>query len=125
LRVNRLSDSYQIIVQMAERKRRWQGVGFDPDDKLRFADRPQDAPIVHLNGPMSIGLLGKTPTLEAGKKGESLSVGIGTPGLGSGTFAAFPGCASPDVPLTLHLEFAKDGAPGETIKERTTLESQH
>ncbi len=51
--------------------------------EFRFADKPQDAPIVHFNGPKTFSL---NPYQQfIGRK--ELFVEFGTPGLGKGTFA--------------------------------------
>jgi len=57
----------------------------DLQGPLQFADRPQDAPVVHLGGPLQIGLL-ELPKLLIGRKKE-VTVVVGTPGLGAGTTA--------------------------------------
>jgi hypothetical protein len=57
--------------------------------------------------------------------GTRIRVGVGTPGLGAGTFAAFPGCAVPDRDLTLDMTFPKAGSLEETIQVRAKLENQH
>ena len=91
---------------------------------LRFADRPQDAPIIHFNGPLTIRLQMDTgvlfvpisydkdgpkrrrwydehpPKYEERKliRGETsaLYAQLGTPGLGRGTFVAFSAGAVPE-----------------------------
>jgi hypothetical protein len=104
-----------------------QVAGDDPGNKLRFAGRPQDAPIVHFGGPIEIGMYGSKGTLE--RRATEIRFGIGTPGLGEGTFAAFQGCACPEGnrqgQIAADIEFPKDGAPGETIKVQTTLRNRH
>jgi hypothetical protein len=64
-----------------------QYAGMDGAGFLQFADRPQDAPIVHFRGPMQMGLYAPqrlvTDTDEC-----KLEVVIGTPGLGKGSFAS-------------------------------------
>jgi len=88
---------------------------------LLFADRPGDAPIIHLNGPWSIGLQDVKQQLIAGQK-TMLQIGIGTQGIGPGTFAfvlypntipndaypradiTFPAGPSGDKPVQLNLE---------------------
>lgn len=104
-----------------------QVAGDDPGNKLRFADRPQDAPIVHFGGPIEIGMYGSSSILE--RKAGEIRFGIGTPGLGEGTFAALQGCACPKGArqghITADIEFPKAGAPGETITVQTTLRNRH
>jgi hypothetical protein len=93
---------------------------------LRFADRPQDAPIIHFNGPLTmrvhmdsgvfhvpIGYQGgdeAPPWSEQHPLGRgtpwSLYAQLGTPGLGRGTFAALSAEAVPaDAHPVADLEF--------------------
>lgn len=62
-------------------------VGYDRADRLRFAGRPEEAPIVHFGGPLTMRFYRQPPRLVPGKRSR-VNVSIGTPGLGSGTFAA-------------------------------------
>ena len=63
----------------------------DAAGPLVFADRPQDAPVIHFDGPLSMGLENycnaKPQALVRGDKPGYLMASIGTPGLGKGTFA--------------------------------------
>jgi hypothetical protein len=63
-----------------------QYVGSTYRDDLVFASRPQDAPIVHLNGPLTLQLVDPPRQWSPGEK-VNLVVLFGTPGLGKGTFA--------------------------------------
>jgi hypothetical protein len=69
---------------------------------LEFATKPQDAPIVHLAGPLSLGLLANRKGHAPLVRGQSLGLTchVGTPGLGKGTFASI-----------CHKEFQKLGQP--------------
>jgi hypothetical protein len=73
--------------------------GYDGPGSLRFADRLQDAPIIHFFGPLTLGRFNPqpdsaSPHLEAGplvRGGQNqLAFSLGTPGLGTGTFAKYP-----------------------------------
>jgi hypothetical protein len=73
--------------------------GYDGPGPLRFADRPQDAPIIHFFGPLTLGRFdpqpySASPHLEPGPlvRGEQnqLAFSLGTPGVGPGTFAKYP-----------------------------------
>lgn len=90
-----------------EVKRRRYLVG-DPDsDPLVFADRPADAPVVHLDG---------RPAIDLSYYGQlCLRVRVGTPGLGKGTFAAL---VLPDVTPVAEIEFPskKPGGPPTFVK---------
>ena len=63
-----------------------QYVGSTYRDDLVFAARPQDAPIVHLNGPLTLQLVDPPRQWSPGETVD-LVVLFGTPGLGKGTFA--------------------------------------
>src|SRR5262249_16722786 len=52
-----------------------------------FARRPQDAPVIHFNGPLTIVPRYESQVLMRGGNGHKFRAGIGTPGLGTGTFA--------------------------------------
>ena len=73
-------------IGLAAKSHGGQYVGASYRDDLVFAPRPQDAPIVHLNGPLTFQLVG--PPRQVGP-GESVDLVVlfGTPGLGKGTFA--------------------------------------
>jgi hypothetical protein len=68
-----------------------QFVGFDDANPFRFAQRSGQAPILHLEGPLSMKLYGEPPTLIAGQEVE-LNIAIGTPGVGPGSFCAIQCC---------------------------------
>jgi hypothetical protein len=81
----------------------------DPDgDPLIFAERPSEAPIVHIDGPLEIDLR----YCVQGRVSRSLMlrVRVGTVGLGRGTFA---GLVLHDATPVTHVEFPskKGGAP--------------
>jgi hypothetical protein len=57
------------------------------EKKLEFAERPSEAPIIHIDGPLSIRLENPRQVFVRGKKPSALPVMIGTPGLGQETFA--------------------------------------
>jgi hypothetical protein len=63
-----------------------QYVGSTYRDDMPFAARPQDAPIVHLNGPLTLQLVDPPRQWSPGENLD-LVVLFGTPGLGRGTFA--------------------------------------
>jgi hypothetical protein len=57
------------------------GLGF-----LIFGKSPKEAPVIHLNGPWTFGVQDWKQRLVAGHKSQ-LQVGVGTPGVGPGTFS--------------------------------------
>ena len=64
----------------------------DGQGYLVFAARPAEAPIIHFNGPWTLGLQDIKQQFVSGQKTE-LQIGVGTPGVGPGTFAfvLYPG----------------------------------
>jgi hypothetical protein len=62
-----------------------QGAGLDARGLLQFADRPQDAPIIHFRGPRTMSLYQQT-TLWLDRS-NNLALVFGTPGVGAGSFA--------------------------------------
>jgi mannose-6-phosphate isomerase-like protein (cupin superfamily) len=60
----------------------------ESERRLTFANRPEDAPIVHFDGPLSFELEDPTQVFVRGPKPTPLAIMIGTRGLGQGTFAA-------------------------------------
>ena len=56
---------------------------YDLHGFLKFADRPEDAPIIHFRGPREATLYGRQ-RLTVGRETD-LDVGVATPGLGPGT----------------------------------------
>ena len=88
---------------------------------LLFADRPQDAPIIHVNGPWTLGLQDVKQRLTAGNK-EMLQIGVGTQGVGPGTFAfvLYPNTIPEKVYPVAEVTFPQ-GAGQKTITEKFTL----
>jgi hypothetical protein len=122
-------------------------------DLLRFADRPQDAPIIHFNGPLTIRLQMDTgvlfvpisydddgpkrrrwydehpPKYEQRKliRGEtsSLYAQLGTPGLGRGTFVALSAAEVPeDVHPVAEIAFPTKDSKKPPIISRVVLKQR-
>ena len=53
---------------------------------LLFAAKPEDAPIIHLNGPYTLALQDRKQRFISGEK-TMLQIGVGPKGIGPGTFA--------------------------------------
>jgi hypothetical protein len=86
---------------------------------LQFASRPQDTSVVHFGGPLHMGLQ-PLQKLVRGRESE-LRAGVGTPGLGAGTFAMleFEGRIPKNVHPKAEIEFPPAG-PGKA-PERLTV----
>lgn len=65
-----------------------QHAGQDRTGILQFAARAEDAPIVHFNGPLTLDLYLTQEPLRSDRE-VRLSVAVGTPGRGMGSFASF------------------------------------
>lgn len=97
---------------------------------FRFSDRPKDAPIVHLNGPLVVHpwlpmLPPETqhPPLIRGAETNQLVIRIGTDGIGTGTEAwlnPFKGIPE-DVHPVADIEFPNKQSGGKPIKVRLSL----
>jgi hypothetical protein len=63
------------------------GAWGDEQSPLEFAARPQNAPIVHIGGPLQMGFEVRNPLSNLGNGKFELNAAVGTKGLGPGTFA--------------------------------------
>lgn len=92
---------------------------------LLFADRPQDAPIIHLNGPFTLALQDWKHRLIAGDK-TMLQIGVGPQGVGPGTFAfvLYPNTIPNDVYPEAEITFPAKASGEEPIKRKYTLKER-
>src|SRR5262245_32217921 len=90
---------------------------------LQFSDRAETAPIVHFGGPLRMALHPMQKMIR-GQEGE-LRVGIGTPGLGNGTFAmrGYQGVPDDAKPI-VDFEFPHKDDKAKPIKLRVTLKER-
>jgi hypothetical protein len=97
---------------------------FDLNGVLCFADKPADAPIIHLGGPLQVTFYGELPSLRVGR-GSEMALVVGTPGVGAGTFAMLgyedtvPETAKPLADVSLP---GKGGAP--PLKEKWVIQDR-
>jgi hypothetical protein len=83
---------------------------------LVFADRPRQAPIIHLNGPWTLGLQDRKQVFTAGHP-SNLQIGVGTQGVGPGTFAfvlypdLIPNTAYPVAEVAFPSALSRRSAP--------------
>jgi hypothetical protein len=92
---------------------------------LLFADRPQDAPVIHFNGPFTLALQDRKQRLIVGDR-TMLQIGVGPQGIGPGTFAfvlypnTIPGDVYPEAAITFPAKL-----PGqEPIQRKYTLKER-
>jgi RNA polymerase sigma factor (sigma-70 family) len=93
-------------------------------EQLRFGDRPKDAPVVHLNGPLAVRPWPDPPlTLRRGDEPTELIVKLGTPGAGEratawlSPYKGLPADAHP----TAEVEFPNKEPGGKPVKVRLPL----
>jgi hypothetical protein len=80
---------------------------------FQFADKPADAPIVRLGGPLQITFDGELPSLRVGRTTD-LDLVVGAPGIGPGTFAMLSyGNTIPDAAKPVAELFLPSAIPGE------------
>jgi hypothetical protein len=98
-----------------------QGAGSDAQGFLQFAARPAEAPIIHFNGPLRMGLPFKQ-VLGRDRVADFMTV-IGSPGLGAGAFAVIDpsGLILADVHPVADVRFPAARPGGAPIKARVTL----
>jgi hypothetical protein len=102
-------------VGLAARSHGGQYVGATYREELVFAARPQEAPIVHLNGPLTLQLV-DPPRQWAGGESVDLVVLFGTPGLGRGTFAYMIHSFQPRPTAVIEFPAPKRGEAPRVVK---------
>lgn len=94
----------------------------DADGYLRFAEKPNDAPIIHFDGPLTFRL-STGQSVKRGEKPGTLFTNIGTPGVGLGTFASITCETAPaSVHPIVEVEFPSKKPQGVPVKRRFTLD---
>jgi hypothetical protein len=75
------------LLTLAWTRNRSFGAWGDETGMLFFAPRPADAPVLHIDGPLQIGFECHQPLQQKSSGVYELNVGVGTKGLGRGSFA--------------------------------------
>jgi hypothetical protein len=110
-------------------RRRDQGqfVGIGRMDRPSWGDRAGNAPIIHLNGPMTLERYGPVYTLprmngQSSSRAYKLRLMVGTPGLGKGTFASYDDLCTENLgPVQADIEYPNPDPFGEPIQQRVEL----
>jgi hypothetical protein len=93
-----------------------------------FADRPQDAPVVHFDGPLTFGVADPDTTLDRSDKPSDLRVYIMTRGHGEqdgSTVAVHHGVGIPqDVHPVVEVEFPSKEPGGKPVTAKYTLKQR-
>jgi hypothetical protein len=92
---------------------------------LLFADRPQDAPVIHLNGLFTLGLQDLKGRLIPGEE-AMLQIGVGPQGVGPGTFAfvLYPNTIPEDAYPEAEVTFPAKASGAEAIRRKYTLKQR-
>jgi hypothetical protein len=100
-------------------------VNTDGRGYLLFADRPADAPIIHFNGPWTLGLQDLKQHLTAGQKSR-LTFGVGTPGLRPGTFSfvCYPDTIPADAYPVADITFPPKSKGEKPIRRKYTFKDR-
>ncbi len=105
------------------------GAWGDGDSGVVWADKPEDAPILHVGGKLQMGFESRTKWSFRKKTKDTieLAVGVGTPGVGKGTFThlkywndAIPEKARP----TAVLEFPSKTLGGPPVRSEQVLKER-
>jgi hypothetical protein len=142
---DKLRNNYPVSVSLSKiaRPGDLQRAGSFLHQSLAFADRPQDAPILHFDGPRQMQLAyieppprdvladirhvlkfgqAREPVLTRGQDGCELYATMGTPGLGKGSFVAH---AHDGLPKNVHpvagIEFPPNKPGAKPIKKNYRL----
>ena len=100
-----------------------QYVGYDPSDRLAFGSRPDEAPIVHFAGPLTLRFYRQPPALVPSKAYCPFHIALGTPGVGKGSFVAVSCCSLPnDVRPIAYVEFPHRDANESPIRVEYVLD---
>jgi hypothetical protein len=79
--------AWVALLTLAWTRNRSFGAWGDETGMLFFAPRPADAPVLHVDGPLQIGFECHQPLQKKSTGVYELNVGVGTKGLGRGSFA--------------------------------------
>lgn len=97
----------------------------DGKGMLVFGSSPKTAPIIHLNGPWSLGLQDAKQQLCVGRD-STLQIGVGTQGVGPGTFAfvLYPNTIPKDAYPVAEVTFPAKSSNDPPIKKLFTLKER-
>jgi hypothetical protein len=123
LRIELHSDgTFEMTIGRGERQ---QYVGIGLMDRPSWADKAENAPIIHFNGPVSFDRYGPTvsiPRTKTNNRRLSLRLMLGTPGVGKGTFASYDEICSENLgPITADIVYSHKDRVGEMFEQRIEL----
>lgn len=100
-------------------------VNGDSTGWMQFADRPENAPVIHFNAPWTMAVQDKKQKLTVGRASR-IQIGVGTPGVGPGTFAfvLYPKTIPNDVFPQAEIAFPPNSLASGSLVEKYTLKSR-
>jgi hypothetical protein len=100
-------------------------VNGDGQGWLVFARRPQDAPVIHFNGPWTLDLQDVKQRLTAGHE-TMLQIGVGTRGVGPGTFTwvLYPDTIPVDAYPVAEVTFPPRASGEKPVTRKYTLKQR-
>jgi hypothetical protein len=122
-----LSGSEDFRMRLGSDRTRMQFVGFGHMGRPSWGSKPENAPIIHFNGPRTLARYGPLTTLprlqnEYPSRLYKLRLMLGTPGLGTGTFASYSDSCSQNLgPVQADIEYAVPHPPLLPLKQRLHL----
>jgi hypothetical protein len=122
--VRSLGDTFTLTLGDDQRR---QFVGIGKMERPTWGARPEEAPIIHFNGPMTLERYGPLYTLprigfNPNSRQFKLRLLLGTPGLGKGSFASYDDVCSENLgPIQADIEYPSGKPSGEPIKQRVEL----
>ena len=121
---HRLAPWKETLTEMAGltdmSSRNWMNRDNIEENDFRFADRPLDAPIVHMDGPLTLKPIDQQQVFVRGKV-SPFPVMVGAPGLGKGTFTQL--LFRPDDPSAVaEIVFPHRDAGGKPITVKVALQ---
>lgn len=100
----------------------WQRAVVDAGGYLAFSRSPQTAPVLHFQGPLTIGLRFNRE-FKRHSRPEDFDVFVGTPGIGPGSFVRFGNASiANEIHPELEIDFPRDN--GATIHVKMILDKR-
>jgi hypothetical protein len=84
---------------------------YDPKGVLQFSDKPEDAPVIHFDGPLELAFYGSKPSVWKINQSLEPSLVVGSSGQGAGTFAELAYSGTIPETACVVLELTQKGEP--------------
>jgi hypothetical protein len=123
-----INDTFSM--ELGDREERQQYVGIGKMERPSWGSSPENAPLIHFNGPMTLGRYGPiytVPRMGANDNPDNrrfkLRLLLGTPGVGKGTFASYNEACSENLGnIQADIVYASKGWFEPMVRQRIELE---